>query len=122
MTIILFFENKKSFLDHLREICSFPNESTMVKYMDQQRWLVLKDVSMTGSHEVKDFVMFKDDGTFEAKPMMCHLRMFNRFLLCYILYDSRALFSLGEMMWPSLSLDSRIVADNLITTRIWRRD
>jgi hypothetical protein len=33
--------------------------------------------------EVKDFATFKDDGTFEAKPMMHHLRMFKGFLLFY---------------------------------------
>jgi hypothetical protein len=38
---------------------------------------------MVGLDEVKDFAMFKDDGTFEAKPMMHHLRMFKRFLLFY---------------------------------------
>jgi hypothetical protein len=33
--------------------------------------------------EVKDFAMFNDDGTFEAKLMMHHLRMLEGFLLVY---------------------------------------
>jgi hypothetical protein len=55
----------------------------MVKYMDQQGWSVLEDVTMVGLDEVKDFATFKDDGTFEARPMIHHLRMFKGFLLFY---------------------------------------
>jgi hypothetical protein len=33
--------------------------------------------------EVKDFATFKDDWTFEAKPVMHHLRMFKGYLLFY---------------------------------------
>jgi hypothetical protein len=55
----------------------------MVKYMDQQGWLVLEDATMFGLDELRDFAMFKNDGTFEAKPMMHHLRMFKGFLLFY---------------------------------------
>jgi hypothetical protein len=69
-------KSKKSFIDHLKELCSFPNDSTMVTYMDQQVWSVLEDITMVGLDEVKDFATFKDDGTFEAKPMMHHMRMF----------------------------------------------
>jgi hypothetical protein len=31
-----------------------------VKYMDQQGWSVLEDVTMVGLDEVKDFATFKD--------------------------------------------------------------
>jgi hypothetical protein len=84
MTAILIrSKSKKSFIDHLKELCSFPNDSTMEKYMDQQGWSVLEDVTMVALDEVKDFATFKDDGAFEAKPMMHHLRMITGFLLFY---------------------------------------
>jgi hypothetical protein len=51
--------------------------------MDQQGWSVLEDITMLRLDEVKDFATFKDDGNFEAKPMMHHLRMFKGFLLFY---------------------------------------
>jgi hypothetical protein len=54
---------KKSFIDHLKELSNFSNESKTVKYMDQ----------MVGLDEVKYFAMLKDDGAFEVKPMMHHL-------------------------------------------------
>jgi hypothetical protein len=73
-------KSKKSFIDHLKKLCSFPSDSTMVKYMDQQGWSVLEDVTMVGLDEVKDFAMFRNYGTFEAKPMMHHLRMIKGFL------------------------------------------
>jgi hypothetical protein len=44
---------------------------------------VLEDVTLVGLDEVKDFATFKDDGTFEAKPMMHHLRMLKGNLLFY---------------------------------------
>jgi hypothetical protein len=61
--------------------------------MDQQGWSVLEDVTIVGLDEVKDFATFKDDGIFEAKPMMHHFRIFNGFLLFYI-QMSRELSSL----------------------------
>jgi hypothetical protein len=74
MAILTQSKSKKSFIDHLKKLCS-------LKYMDQQGWLVLEDATMVGLDEVKDFPTFNDDGTFDAKPMMHHLRMLKRFLL-----------------------------------------
>jgi hypothetical protein len=51
--------------------------------MDQQGWSVLEGVTMVGLDEVKYFATFKDDGFFEAKPMIHHLHMFKGFLLFY---------------------------------------
>jgi hypothetical protein len=41
------------------------------------------DVPMIGLDEVKGFAAFKDDGIFEAKPMMPHLTMLKGFSLFY---------------------------------------
>jgi hypothetical protein len=76
-------KSKKPFIDHLQELCNFPKDSTMVKFMEQQEWSMLEDVTMIGLDDVKDFATYKDDGTFEAKPMLHHLRMFKGFLLFY---------------------------------------
>jgi hypothetical protein len=47
----------------------------MVKYMKQQGWLVVEDVTMVGHDAVREFATFKDYGTFEAKLMMHTLRI-----------------------------------------------
>jgi hypothetical protein len=75
--------SKKNVIDHIKEICEFPDDSTMVKFIDQQGWTKLADVTMVGIDEIKDFATVKVDGTFEAKPMAHHLRLFKGFLLYY---------------------------------------
>jgi len=69
---------------HIISLCGFAEDSTMVKYIDQQQWTKLFHVTTIGIDEIKDFHTVRDDGvTFEAKPMMIHLRMFKCFLLYY---------------------------------------
>jgi hypothetical protein len=51
MVILTQSKSKKSFIDDLKERCNFPNDSTVVKYMDQQGWSILEDVTMVGLKE-----------------------------------------------------------------------
>jgi len=53
----------------------------MVRYIDQQGWEELADVTTIGIGEVKDFFTVEPDGNFEAKPMLVHLRKFKAVLL-----------------------------------------
>ena len=73
-----------SIISFIIDLCSFPNDSTMVKYIDQQGWTELFHVTTIGITEVKDFVTVRDDGfTYEAKPMTIHLRAFKGFIMYY---------------------------------------
>jgi hypothetical protein len=65
-------------------LCGFPADSTMVRYIGQQEWTELEDVTMIDVADVKDFYTVRDDGKFEAKPMLIHLRKFKAFLLYYM--------------------------------------
>ena len=71
-------------IDYIIWLCDFPEDSTMVKFIEQQGWTKLIHVTTIGIDEVKDFYTVKDDGmTFEAKPMLIHVRLFKAFLLFY---------------------------------------
>jgi hypothetical protein len=64
-------------------LCDFPADSTMVRYIDQQGWSELEHVAMIDVDVVKDFFTVRNDGNYEAKPMLIHLRMFKAFLLYF---------------------------------------
>jgi hypothetical protein len=69
---------------YIIKLCKFPEDSTMVEYIDQQGWTELIHVTTIGLDEVKDFHTVRDDGiTYSAKPMLIHLRLFKCFLLYY---------------------------------------
>ena len=71
-------------IDYIIWLCDFPEDSTMVKFFQEQGWTKLIYVTTIGIDEVKDFYTVKDDGmTFEAKPMLIHVRLFKGFLLFY---------------------------------------
>jgi hypothetical protein len=67
---------------YIIKLCKFPEDSTMVEYIDQQCWTELIHVTTIGLDEVKDFHTVRDDGiTYSAKLMLIHLRLFKCFLL-----------------------------------------
>ena len=76
-------ESGTTIVKHIQELCGFPEDSTMVKFMNQQGWSSLTDITMIPLDDVKDFATTKGDGSYEAKPMAHHLRMFKGFLLWY---------------------------------------
>jgi hypothetical protein len=56
----------------------------MFKYIDQQQWSTLYHVITVRFDEVEEFYAVRDDGiTFEAIPMLVHIRRFRAFLLYY---------------------------------------
>jgi hypothetical protein len=67
----------------IADLCGFPPDSTMIKYIWQQGWSDLEHVTTIGVDEVKDFCTYREDGTYDARPMQIHLRMFKAFLLFY---------------------------------------
>jgi hypothetical protein len=80
-------------IEHIIFLCDFPDDSTMVKIIDQRMWTKLFHVTTIGLDEIKDFQTVRNDGvTFEAKSMTIHRRMFKCFLL-YYKRKSRELFS-----------------------------
>jgi hypothetical protein len=76
-------ETETNVIKHIQELCGFPEDSTMVKYMTQQGWTSLIDITMLSLDEIKDFATTKEDGSFEAKPMLHHQRILKGFLLWY---------------------------------------
>jgi hypothetical protein len=69
---------------YIIKLCKFPEDSTMMEYIDQQGLTELIHVTTIGLDEVKDFHTVRDDGiTYSAKPMLIHLRLFKCFLLYY---------------------------------------
>jgi len=73
----------RSVIDHIIDICGFPDDSTMTEYIKQQGWKELSNVVMITLEEVADFKTLNDDGTYRAKPLNHHLRKFKGFLLMY---------------------------------------
>jgi hypothetical protein len=55
----------------------------MVAFIKQEKWTKLVHMTSIGIDEIKDFHTVRSDGTFEAKPMSVHLRMFKCLLLYY---------------------------------------
>jgi hypothetical protein len=70
-------------IDHIVWLCGFAEDSTMVKNIDQQGWTKLSHVTAVGTDEINGFQTEVDDGLFEAKPMVFHLRLFKFFILFY---------------------------------------
>jgi hypothetical protein len=95
--ILIRVKDKNSFIDQMKELCSFPNNLIMEKYMDQQGWSVLDDVTMIGLSNVNDFSTFKVDVTFEGQApsphIQCLLLLHNWMSqeLSYLLYEDDVL-------------------------------
>jgi hypothetical protein len=65
-------------------LCGLPVYLTMVKFIEQQEWSESGHVTSIGVNEVKDFHTVRNNGNYDAKPMMIHLRMFKAFLMFYM--------------------------------------
>ena len=66
--------SSKSVIEHIVDLCGFPNDSTMVQIIAQQGWTDLTDVTMLTLDDVKDLVLVKTDGSFDSKPMTIHVQ------------------------------------------------
>jgi hypothetical protein len=47
----------------------FPDDSTMVEYINEQQWTDLADVVMITIAEVDEYKLVNKDGLYKAKPM-----------------------------------------------------
>jgi hypothetical protein len=73
-------------IDHIIQICDFPADLIMVKYIGQHQRSTLDHIVSVGLNEVnKIFTVRKDGFTFEDTPMLIHLRKFKSFLLYVVL-------------------------------------
>jgi hypothetical protein len=70
-------------IQHIIKLCGFSEDSTMVKYIDQEEWTELVHVTTILIDDIKDFHTIRDDGNYEASPLKTHCRMFKCFLLYY---------------------------------------
>jgi hypothetical protein len=63
-----------SIIAYIIKLCKFPEDSTMLEYIDQQGWTELIHLTTIILDEVRDFHMVRDDGvTYSTKPMLIHL-------------------------------------------------
>jgi hypothetical protein len=75
---------RSEIIQHIIDLCGFPADSLMVRYMDQQQWSELEHVVMAALDEIKDFATFRDNGiTYEGKPTIIHQKKLRAFLLFY---------------------------------------
>jgi hypothetical protein len=74
---------RTAIIDYIIGLCGFAEDSSMVEYIDQEEWSKIHHVTSIGIHEVKDFHTIKDKGSYEAKPLTMHLRLFKGFLFYY---------------------------------------
>jgi hypothetical protein len=69
-------------IEHIIDLCGFPQDSTMVEYMDQQQSDKLEHVVTVELEDFKDIYMVRSDGpTDKARPLKTHLCMLKCFLL-----------------------------------------
>ena len=56
-------------IQHIIKLCGFSEDSTMVKYIDQEEWTDLAHVTTHLIDDIKDFHTIKSDGNYEASPL-----------------------------------------------------
>jgi hypothetical protein len=59
-------------IEYIIGLCNFAEDSTMVKYIDQEGWTKIHHVNSIGIHEVKNFHTLKGNELYEAKPLAIH--------------------------------------------------
>ena len=81
-------------IQHIIKLCGFAADSTMVSYIDQEQWKTVFDMITLHVSQIDDFEVIRDDGKFDAKPMLKDRRMLTFFLLYY---QSRCVFLLSTL-------------------------
>ena len=59
-------------IQHIIKLCGFSEDSTMVKYIDQEEWTDLAHVTTLLIDDIKDFHTIRSDGNYEASPLKTH--------------------------------------------------
>ena len=75
--------SSNSVMEHIINICGFPEGSTMVEIFQQEGWVDIADITMITMSEADGLHTTNSDGGFKAKPMTFHLRRFKAFLMYY---------------------------------------
>jgi Reverse transcriptase (RNA-dependent DNA polymerase) len=70
-------------VDFIINTCGFPEDSTMVKVIDQQGWEELHSVVSMDIEKIKDFTVRNEHGLYEEKPLLVHLTFMKGFILLY---------------------------------------
>jgi hypothetical protein len=70
-------------IEHIIFLCSFAPDSTMVSYIDQEQWESIYDVVTYHFKQIDDMNVIRDNGKFDAKPMLKDRRRLKCFLLYY---------------------------------------
>jgi hypothetical protein len=72
----------RSVIDHIIDLCGFPSDSIMIKYIKGEGWTDLGDVTSLSLHDVNDFQL-ANDASYKGKPLAVHVRRLRGFLLYY---------------------------------------
>ena len=70
-------------IEHIIFLCGFAPDSTMVSYIDQEQWGSIYDVVTYHFKQIDDMNVIRDNGKFDAKPMLKGCRRLKCFLLYY---------------------------------------
>ena len=70
-------------IQHITKLCGFAEDSVMVSYIDQEQWENIFDVVTHWFRQIDEFNVIRDNGKFDAKPMLKDRRMLKCFLLFY---------------------------------------
>jgi hypothetical protein len=70
-------------IQHIIKLCGFADDSIMVKYIDQEQWQNVFDVVTHNFKQIDEFNVTRDNGKFDAKPMLKDRRWLKCFLLFY---------------------------------------
>jgi hypothetical protein len=70
-------------MEHIINICGFPDDSTMVEIFRQEGWTDIADIAMITMAEADGLFAANSYGSYKAKPMTFHIRQFKAFLMYY---------------------------------------
>ena len=89
-------------IQHIIKLCGFADDTTMVSYIDQEQWQSVFHVVTHHFKQIDEFSVTRDNGKFDAKPMLKDRRMLKCFLLFYrFKCDDLSSIEIDEdvMMW-----------------------
>jgi hypothetical protein len=61
-------------MEHIINICGFPDDSTMVEVFRQEGWTDIADIAIITMAEADGLFAANSDGSYKAKPMTFHIR------------------------------------------------
>jgi hypothetical protein len=83
-------------IEKIKGLCGIPEESAMARFIAQQGWQKLEQVTAIDVGEVMDFAIYCNNGLVKERPMMIHIRMLRSFLLYFMRKERESKTSFAE--------------------------